>query len=95
MLLNLSDDAAGQDDTALAGGGFGWREKRRLAASLGELAADAEGCCRGIDVAAAESDELAPAQATETGKQDHGAVAGTAGVGEGVYLSDGEQRPLW
>jgi hypothetical protein len=31
MLMNLSDDAAGQDDAALAGGGLGWREEDRLA----------------------------------------------------------------
>ena len=59
MLLNLSDDAARQDDAALAGGGFGRSEERRLAASLGELAADADGCRCGVDVAAAERDELA------------------------------------
>ena len=73
---------------------LGGAKKRRLAASLGELAADADGCCGNVDVAAAERDELAPAQAAKTGEQDHGAVAVTAGIGERIDLGDGEQRPL-
>jgi hypothetical protein len=53
VLLNLGDDAAGQDDAAPARGGLGHREERRLAASFGELSADADGRCRSVDVAAA------------------------------------------
>src|ERR1700729_1373439 len=63
MLLNLSDDAAGQDDAAPSGRGLGRREERRMAASLGELSCDAHGRGCGVDVATAERDELAPAEA--------------------------------
>ncbi len=47
-----------------------------------------------VDVAAAERDELAPAQAAEAGEQDQGVVARAAGVGERVDLGDRQQRPL-
>ena len=43
MLLNLSEDAAGQDDAAPTRRGLWRREERRLAASLGELSCDAHG----------------------------------------------------
>src|SRR5262249_37681721 len=94
MLLDLGDDAAGQDDAASASCCLGRREEWRLPACLGELAADSDGGRGDVDVTAAECDELAPAQAAETGEEDHEAVARTTGVGEREDLGDGQQRSL-
>jgi hypothetical protein len=41
MVLNVSHNSAGQNDTALACGGFRRREERRLVAGFGEPATDA------------------------------------------------------
>ncbi len=73
-----------------------WAARRTAAGrDLGELPGDAHGRRRGVDVAAAERDQLAPAKAAEAREQDHGAVAGAAGVGERVDLGDGEHWPFW
>ena len=65
VVLYISYDGARQDDAALACGGLRRCEERRLAASLSELTANTHGGGGGVDVTAAQRDDLAPAQAAE------------------------------
>jgi hypothetical protein len=59
------------------------------------LAADADRAGRQVQIASAQCDRLAPAQAREGGQQDqHPVAAGRHAVGQIEDLGDGEHRPF-
>jgi hypothetical protein len=94
VILDDGQHRRRDDDDTPTRRGLGRGEERGPTVDLGELPRDAHRCGRGVDIAATERDELAPAQAAEAREQDQGVVAGTAGLGERVDLGDGQQRPL-
>ena len=92
VVLEVGDQAGGEGDGALAGGGLGWADE--VLAMAVELALLDDGQFTGVEVevAAAEAEQLALAEPDEAGEQDDAAVAGVDRLGDGVDLGDRGDR---
>lgn len=86
MVLDGRQHWRRDDDDSTASRGLGRAEERRPAVDLGELPGDAHDRGAGVDIAAAECDELAPPQSAKTREQNQGVVARPAGFSERVDL---------
>ncbi|QXC59912.1 hypothetical protein KSP35_16230 [Aquihabitans sp. G128] len=94
MVLEVWDQAGGEGDGALAGGGLGWADEVLAVAVELALLDDGQLASFEVEVAAAEAEQLALAEADEAGEQDDAAVPGMDRLGDGVDLGNGGDRSL-